>query len=411
MRVGLKILAVADVDPTDVIGGAERMLAGQLDELANRGHKITVLTRRQEGRPVEEVTRCGYRIVRYPMPAGMGVVDLLRALSTIRKASDDIIRRDAPDMLYIQQPLAGAGALLSSRGRRLPGAYLFLSPWSDEYRVRLPKAAGVPSSPESIQLHLAERIKMRSRKRIEQWTLQRVNRILIMSKFMLKRCQDLHDLPESKFAIVPGGVDTQHFHEYSDRDVIRKRLGIAAGERVLLSVRNLEPRMGLGNLIDAMPAILKDYPNTVCIIGGSGALLSDLKAQAQSLDLGDRVRFTGFIPEAELPEYYAAADLFVLPTTALEGFGMVTVESLACGTPVLGTPIGATPEILTGLDNDLLLAGVEPSDIARGSLSFLGRTQPQTEQLRAKCRAYAVDNYSWPMVVNGIESLVSDIVR
>jgi glycosyltransferase involved in cell wall biosynthesis len=166
--------------------------------------------------------------------------------------------------------------------------------------------------------------------------------------------------------------------------------------------------MGIGNLISAMPSILKNHPNTLCVIGGSGALADDLKAQAAKLGLHDRVRFAGFIAESDLPAYYAAADLFVLPTTALEGFGMVTVEALACGTPVLGTPIGATPEILQNLDGDLLLEGVEPEDIARGAVAMMSRSVAERANLRAKCRNYAVSNYSWALVSTATERVLRE---
>ncbi len=407
----MNIHVIADVDPSDVIGGAERMLAGQLNELAKRGHKITVLTRRQDERPVEEDTRFGYRVVRYPMPAGMGISDLVRALGTIRKAVDSMVRQDKPDLLYIQQPLAGAGALLSSRGRRVPSAYQFHSPWSDEYRLRLPRASGNVSDPESLRLTAGEKVKLNVRKTLEGKAIRHANQILVLSKFMRDRCGRLHRIPESKFAIAPGGVDTDHFHVYPNRVSIRSRLRVDADEHLLLSVRNIEPRMGLANLIAAMPAILMSRPNTVCIIGGSGPLLGELKQQAITLNLGDRMRFAGFIPEQELPEYYAAADLFILPTTALEGFGMVTVEALACGTPVMGTPIGATPEILTGLDPALVLAGVEPEDIAGGAVSFLNRSQSTHDELRSKSRSYAIDNYSWTAVVDRIEKLLCKIAN
>jgi glycosyltransferase involved in cell wall biosynthesis len=376
-----------------------------------RGHEITVMTRQQPGLPAEERTPEGYRIVRYPMPPGMGALDLTRALLIIRATANRVISAQNPDLIYFQQPLAGVGALLSSRGRKLPSAYQFHSPWSDEYRLRLPRASGCALDPESLRLTASEKVKLNLRKALEGRAIRHASRILVLSKFMRDRCRRLHPVPESRFAIVPGGVDTEHFHEYSSRAAIRSRLQIADGERLLLSVRNLEPRMGLGNLIAAMPAILQSIPNTVCIIGGSGPLAEELKAQAVTLRLGDRVRFTGFIPEGELPEYYAAADLFVLPTTALEGFGMVTVEALACGTPVCGTPIGATPEILNGLNPDLLLSGVEPVQITKGCLAFLNLPADRRDALRSRCRAFAVDNYSWPAVVEGVESVLREIVR
>ena len=71
-------------------------------------------------------------------------------------------------------------------------------------------------------------------------------------------------------------------------------------------------------------------------------------------DLQDKVRLTGMIPRDVLPSYYRAADVFVLPTLSIEGFGLVTIEALATGLPVLGTPVGGTVEILKGVDESLL---------------------------------------------------------
>src|SRR5207249_11052699 len=81
--------------------------------------------------------------------------------------------------------------------------------------------------------------------------------------------------------------------------------------------------------------------------------------------------FLGFIPDETLPSYYHAADVFVLPTRELEGFGLVTVEALACGTPVLGTPVGATPEVLSGLDASLVFRGISAEIMAEDLLRFL----------------------------------------
>jgi len=407
----LNILVVADVDPTDVIGGAERMLAGQLRELAGRGHRINVLTRMQPGKAESETSSDGYRLSRYSMPAGMGLSDLIRAIKLIRRETDLAILREAPDIVYVQQPLSGAGALLSNHGRRLPAAYMYLSPWSDEYRVRLPRAASLPTNPEALALTSAEKVRLNLRKVIEGWTLRRVQRILIMSDFMQSRCIALHGLNQSHFRMVPGGVDTEHFKPTNDQLAVRKRLGLEPDARVLLTVRNLHPRMGVGNLIAAMPQLLKNHPESVCIIGGTGAMAGELKAQAANLKLNSSVRFDGFIPESSLPDYYAASDTFILPTAALEGFGMVTVEALACGTPVLGTPVGATPEVLGGLDRDLILPGVEPADIANGCDRLFKRLENESVSIRSRCRAYAVENYSWQMVTNRIEQSLQEIVR
>jgi glycosyltransferase involved in cell wall biosynthesis len=108
--------------------------------------------------------------------------------------------------------------------------------------------------------------------------------------------------------------------------------------------------------------------------------------------------------------YYQAADLFVLPTKILEGFGLVTVESLSCGTPVLGTPIGATKEILAGLDTRLLFDGTEPRDISERILYFLNR-KSNMEDLRGKCRQFVVDNYSWDVVAQKLEDILVEVTQ
>ena len=107
------------------------------------------------------------------------------------------------------------------------------------------------------------------------------------------------------------------------------------------------------------------------------------------------MRFVGRVAEDALPDWYRAADLFVLPTVAYEGFGMATVEALASGTPVVGTPAGATPELLEPLDPRLVAAGSDPDSLAvaiRDALAFID------DDFRDRCRDYAVARFGWDRV-------------
>jgi glycosyltransferase involved in cell wall biosynthesis len=99
----------------------------------------------------------------------------------------------------------------------------------------------------------------------------------------------------------------------------------------------------------------------------------------------------------------------VLPTRALEGFGLITVEALACGTPVLGTPVGATPEILGALRPSLLFASAAPDDMAERLADFLARARSDPadyETLRAACRRHAEMRYDWDASVSRLETLL-----
>jgi glycosyltransferase involved in cell wall biosynthesis len=193
-----------------------------------------------------------------------------------------------------------------------------------------------------------------------------------------------------------------------DRRALRERLGLPASSALLLTLRNLEPRMGLEHLVAAMPAIIERQADAFLVLAGYGPLRRDLEARVATLGLVDRVRFTGFVPEADLPGLYAAADLFILPTQALEGFGLVTLEALACGTPVLGTRVGATPELLEPLDPDLLADDASPAALAAGVTRCLARAD--RDALGARCRAYTAA-YDWSAVIDALESEIAELAR
>jgi len=114
------------------------------------------------------------------------------------------------------------------------------------------------------------------------------------------------------------------------------------------------PRMGLDNLILAIEQVIKTAPDIYLVVGGEGPLKDDLISMVKKLGVEKHIEFKGFISEDNLPEYYQMTDLFVLPTRELEGFGLVTLEALACGVPVLGTPVGGTKEIIGRFDPDFL---------------------------------------------------------
>ena len=175
----------------------------------------------------------------------------------------------------------------------------------------------------------------------------------------------------------------------------------------MLTVRRLEPRMGLENLLHAMKRICSARDDVLLAVAGRGSLRGELHSLAASLGIESRVRWLGFVPEAELPSLYRAADVFVLPTRTLEGFGLVTLESLACGVPVLGTDVGATAEILGPLEPDLLIPTVGPEDIAASVLRFFDRQDG--EKLAARCRAFVLERYRWPILIEKYERLFSEL--
>ncbi len=133
-------------------------------------------------------------------------------------------------------------------------------------------------------------------------------------------------------------------------------------------------------------------------IGGDGPLRPVLEQRIDELDLKGEVVLQGFTEEEQLPAYYQCADAVVMATSALEGFGMVTVEALACGRPVIGTPVGATPEILSQINPRLIAAGKDPEPLAQtlsGILTIIANDGSARERRREESRTVVEESYNW----------------
>jgi SAM-dependent methyltransferase len=237
---------------------------------------------------------------------------------------------------------------------------------------------------------------------IERSCLRRATRIHVLSDFSASQLWQLYRIDSGRIVKIQGGADLGRFQPPADRMAVRQGLGLPTGVPVLLTVRNLQRRMGLDTLIEAMSLLRREHPEVVLLIGGTGPLRAELEAQVSSLGVRDQVRFLGYIPEADLPRYYQAADCFVLPTQELEGFGLITAEALASGTPVLGTPVGATPEVLGSLNPRLLFRGTKPEVMAEDLDRFLeaDRHDPvSAAALRRACRTHAERTLDWDLSV------------
>jgi glycosyltransferase involved in cell wall biosynthesis len=393
----LAILMAADVDPVPPTSGAERVLHEYSARLAARGHRIIVICRREDRLKPESEAIGGVQVHRYDVNSN-GTLTFLR--SAIQGGSDlcrQIVASEHINVINLHQPLAAEGVFRVREARNIPRIYTFHSPWSEEYHIRHPASAGIPAA-------LHHWANVTARRLIERRCLHACERVQVLSDYSYQQLAQIHRVPRSKVSIIPGGVDTVRFAPVEDRIALRRKLGIPPDALLLLTVRNLEPRMGVDALLDAMPTVCQARPEVHLVIGGSGPLTTHLQQRAAALKIDEHVTFAGFIPEADLASYYAAADLFVLPTRGLEGFGLVTVEAMACGTPVLGTPVGGTQEILRGFDESFLFSGTSAEDLAEGILQHLPRIRGNQE-LRARCRAYVEENYSWDVIIPRIEAL------
>lgn len=396
----MNILFLADAVFADKPGGS-RVVARELAKgLEQRGHAVTFLVARQTGDAPDDERQGAIRIVRY---GGAG-----QHATFVREGREKAaaLWQETPFDIVHTHFAYGAVGPVQSIPAEAKHVRSFYGPWDAEGWVEDTAKLNSAKGPLKIKAALLRAAKHRMRYRVEAQSLARSKAVIVLSEHSKQEVLSYGPL-QAKLVLSQGGVDTARFSPPAGgREDARQALGLPPHQIILFSVRRLAPRMGLDNLIRAMQSVVAQHPDALLLLGGKGPERERLEKLSLELGLEKNVRFLGFIADADLATYYGAADAFVLPTTALEGFGLVTVEALACGTPAVGTPIGATPEILGGLDRRLLTASPDAAGIAQGLLDFLGGSWRQ-ELTPQRVRDFVLQRYTWEKHVDDVEAAYS----
>ncbi|MCB1802917.1 MAG: glycosyltransferase [Gammaproteobacteria bacterium] len=201
-----------------------------------------------------------------------------------------------------------------------------------------------------------------------------------------------------RVTVLRNGVDLEFFHPTDERQALRAELGF--GERpTLLSVGHLIERKGHHLAIEAMAAL----PDMSLVIAGDGVEEGALKAQVESLGLQARVHFAGRLGQEDLRRHYQAADALVLASSR-EGWANVLLESMACGTPVVATPVDGTPEVVAAP-----AAGQLTADRSAAAIASAARALFADLPLRTATRAYA-EGFSWDDTSQGQLDIFQDAI-
>lgn len=387
----MQILFFADAVFEDIPGGS-RVVARELARgLAARGHGVTFLVGRQTPGAPDDVTQDGVRIVRYP-----GAGNPLAFVREGRRACSRLWAERGFDVVHTHFAYAAVGPLQAAP-RGVPHVRSFYGPWDEEGWVE------DTTGRLGTLGRATARVKRRLRHWVEAANLRRSRAVVVLSRHSRGEVRAF-GYSDTDIHLIAGGTDVRRFVPSGDKAAVRQELGLPPDRTLLLSIRRLAPRMGLDNLIQAMPSIVARRPDVLLLIGGKGPEQEPLERLATALGMQGHVRLLGFLPDDRLAAHYQAADLFVLPTLALEGFGLVTTEALACGVPVVGTPVGATPEILGGLDPRLIAAGATPEALTQAVVSFL-EGDWASALTPERLHRYAADHYTWERHVAAVEAV------
>ncbi|MCS7287390.1 MAG: glycosyltransferase family 1 protein [Anaerolineae bacterium] len=219
--------------------------------------------------------------------------------------------------------------------------------------------------------------------------LRAADAVITVSECTKKDAMRFYNIPEEKITVIYEGVSPR-FHPVSSEIVGAVRLKYGLPERFILYVGTIEPRKNLIALLEALHYLLTTYHLQLVIVGKKGWLYEGFFRRLRELGLEERVHFTGYVPDEDLPALYSAADLFVFPSL-YEGFGLPVLEAMACGVPVICSNTSSLPEVAG--DAALL---VDPTDVQ--ALAKAIERALTDETLRAMLRAKGLERarmFTW----------------
>jgi glycosyltransferase involved in cell wall biosynthesis len=399
-------------------------------ETAATGHDVTVIERQWDGLDAvsthegvdferldlwtgadEPWSRVPYEQVTSPVGVGQLLADRTnfarRALAHLRDRSFDV--------LHVHLPFAAAVLLTIAPGLRERTVYtahlgeLRLDALTDDQQGTDPAASdsGSETDDDSGGIETPSILSVASP---DIYLARRTARTTVLNEGIADAFADRGVDPES-LSVLPNGVDLDRFTNVSSTAVERVRESYAFGDGpTLLFVGTVMPRKGVVDLVRAAGILADrtvdagdggtdgDAPFDLIVAGEDeldGDYVDTVRETASDAGIADAVSFPGFVPAEDLPALYAATDLFVMPSLE-EGFGMTVVEAMAAGTPVVGTRVGAIPEIVDDGDHGFVVDPGDPSGLADAMDEALERFR-ESDTIMPTTRQRAGE-YSWASV-------------
>lgn len=343
-------------------GGLTRYLRDLVGHLPGIGVDVVTVVTGDPGESAQGVVISGSE--RSSLP-----VRLLRYWAATQRLGD-------VDLMDVHFAVYGLLPLAVGRLRHRPAVMHFQGPWADE------SATSGSKAPEVF-----------AKRALERYVYCRVTRIVVLSDAFARVLLEHYGVAPWKVRVIPPGVDLDRFAP-GDRTEARRRLDIDPNELVIVAVRRLVARVGVDVLIEAVGRLRSEGRPVRLLVVGDGIERPHLEAAA-GRSLGPAATFLGAVDDETLLRAYQSADVCVVPTVAHEGFGLVVLEALACGTPVVASHIDGLPEALASLQPDLLVPPGDSGALADRLRSAFDATVPLPGP--GRCRQHA-EGFAWPQI-------------
>lgn len=235
-----------------------------------------------------------------------------------------------------------------------------------------------------------------------KFVLKTASKIIISHYNYFKFSPHLKDYQE-KIEIIPNGVDIGRFSP-----------GKTEAEDTIFFLSLLDEfhkYKGLDYLLESMKLVKKEIPRVKLKVGGGGRLLQYYKERAAYLGLEKNVDFAGYIPIERVPEHYRNCNLFVLPSISAsqEGFGIVSLEAMACGKPIVTTDIVGTAEDIKKYNSGIVIKPMDTKGLANAIIRIL-QDKKEAEKMGERGRKLVEEKYTWENISKDIEDIYLDVI-
>ena len=213
-----------------------------------------------------------------------------------------------------------------------------------------------------------------------------------------------------KIVVIPNGVNIKDFDIGYSKEECKEKLGLPLDDEIILFLGTISPQKGPDILLKAMPEILTNIPGAKLVFVGGGMMGGELERMCKKLNVEKYVKFAGFVEESLKPLYYKAANVFCLPSMmSTESFGIVNLEAMACGVPIVASKIGGVPDVVKDGENGLLVPPGDSEALADAIIYLL-----ENENLRREMGNNGrkkVEDYSWKRIAEETEKVYKGVMN
>lgn len=377
--------------------------------LGKLGVRVDVFTRSQDEHIPHVLHDLGYHNRVVHIPAGPEVplpkAELERYIPKFVNGIQDFAesKNIQYDLIHSHYWMSGIAAINLSSAWNIPFIHMFHTLGHMKNRIA------------RTQQEIEGEYRIQGEKRV----INKANRIIAATLAEKSQLEFLYETPSSKIVVIPPGVDTRHFYPIP-KDEAKEVIGISDDSHMILYVGRIEPLKGIDNLIQAISKIqkkgvLKCCPHNLVIIGGEpdakpeemNAEMARLQDLVEELEIENFVVFLGKQDQQILPYYYSAAEVVVMPSH-YESFGMVALEAMACGTPVIASQVGGLAFLVRDGETGFVVPGNDVESLSNRLVDLI-KDENLRKNLGAKSTEYA-ELYAWENISEKIIGVYDQVL-